>query len=144
MSIVSLCRSTGSDDITRRLPDKAETIIIGGGVVGTSIAYHLAKFGQKDVLLLEKVFCQTVFIITVFFVGLRWRRRYCVVTNTEVCVRFSSLTACAIELKPCTEWSQFAVDHFLRSQNNRLQPSKQSRPNITLEMPSDEWIYKYL
>ena len=29
-------------------------MIIGGGVVGTSIAYHLAKAGQKDVVLLEK------------------------------------------------------------------------------------------
>ena len=29
-------------------------MIIGGGVLGTSIAYHLAKQGQKDVVLLEK------------------------------------------------------------------------------------------
>ena len=27
---------------------------MGGGIVGTSIAYHLAKAGQKDVVLLEK------------------------------------------------------------------------------------------
>jgi len=44
------------DDTTERhLSDKAETIIIGGGIIGTSIAYHLAKLGQKGVLLLEKV-----------------------------------------------------------------------------------------
>lgn len=32
---------------------KAEIIIIGGGVVGASIAYHLAEKGAKDVLILE-------------------------------------------------------------------------------------------
>ncbi len=34
----------------------AEIVIIGGGVMGTSIAYHLAKRGVKDVVLLEKRF----------------------------------------------------------------------------------------
>ena len=33
---------------------KAETIIIGGGVVGASIAYHLTERGAKDVLILER------------------------------------------------------------------------------------------
>ncbi len=32
----------------------AETIIIGGGVVGASVAYHLAERGAKDVVLLER------------------------------------------------------------------------------------------
>jgi len=35
-------------------PKTAEMIIIGGGVMGASIAYHLIARGQKDVLLLEK------------------------------------------------------------------------------------------
>nr|XP_042117567.1 dimethylglycine dehydrogenase, mitochondrial isoform X2 [Peromyscus maniculatus bairdii] len=34
--------------------DTAETVIIGGGCVGVSLAYHLAKAGMKDVVLLEK------------------------------------------------------------------------------------------
>ncbi|XP_041706572.1 dimethylglycine dehydrogenase, mitochondrial isoform X2 [Coregonus clupeaformis] len=38
----------------KRWKDTAETVIIGGGCVGVSIAYHLAKAGQKDVVLLEK------------------------------------------------------------------------------------------
>jgi len=34
--------------------ENAEIIIVGGGIVGTSVAYHLAKLGRKDVLLLEQ------------------------------------------------------------------------------------------
>ena len=29
-------------------------VVIGGGVVGASVLYHLAKFGWKDVLLIER------------------------------------------------------------------------------------------
>jgi glycine/D-amino acid oxidase-like deaminating enzyme len=36
------------------VPDKAEVVIVGGGVMGTSIAFHLAEAGVTDVLLLEK------------------------------------------------------------------------------------------
>ena len=36
------------------LPKTANVIIIGGGVMGASTAYHLATRGVKDILLLEK------------------------------------------------------------------------------------------
>jgi len=36
------------------LPQKSNIIIVGGGIIGTSVAYHLAKLGVKDVLLLER------------------------------------------------------------------------------------------
>ena len=36
------------------LPNNARVVIIGGGVVGCSVAYHLAKLGWKDVVLLER------------------------------------------------------------------------------------------
>jgi 4-methylaminobutanoate oxidase (formaldehyde-forming) len=36
------------------LPTHCRAVIIGGGVVGCSVAYHLAKLGWKDVLLLER------------------------------------------------------------------------------------------
>jgi 4-methylaminobutanoate oxidase (formaldehyde-forming) len=36
------------------MKDQAEIVIIGGGIVGAQIAYHLAKMGRKDVVLVEK------------------------------------------------------------------------------------------
>jgi glycine cleavage system aminomethyltransferase T/glycine/D-amino acid oxidase-like deaminating enzyme len=39
---------------TATLPSHAEIIIVGGGIVGCSVAYHLAKMGKTDVLLLEQ------------------------------------------------------------------------------------------
>ncbi|MCB1644636.1 MAG: FAD-dependent oxidoreductase [Pseudomonadales bacterium] len=37
-----------------QLPDSAEVVIIGGGIVGCSIAYHLTRSGVKEVVLLEQ------------------------------------------------------------------------------------------
>ena len=36
------------------IPKHAQAVIIGGGVVGCSVAYHLSKLGYKDVVLLER------------------------------------------------------------------------------------------
>jgi 4-methylaminobutanoate oxidase (formaldehyde-forming) len=38
----------------RTLPDRARVVIIGGGVGGTSIAYHLAQLGERDVVLVDR------------------------------------------------------------------------------------------
>lgn len=38
----------------KTLPSHAKVVIIGGGVVGCSILYHLTKFGWKDCVLLER------------------------------------------------------------------------------------------
>ena len=37
-----------------QLPSHAEVVVIGGGVIGCSIAYHLARSGRSDVLLLDR------------------------------------------------------------------------------------------
>ena len=41
-------------DNTKKLPTHAKVVVIGGGVVGCSILFHLAKFGWKDVVLVER------------------------------------------------------------------------------------------
>ncbi len=40
--------------MAKTLPKKARVVIIGGGVIGCSIAYHLGKIGWSDVVLLER------------------------------------------------------------------------------------------
>ena len=40
--------------MSNALPSKARAVIIGGGVAGCSVAYHLAKLGWKDIVLLER------------------------------------------------------------------------------------------
>src|SRR5216683_203098 len=43
-----------TEDGMAELPQRARVVIIGGGVIGTSVAYHLATAGCRDVLLLEQ------------------------------------------------------------------------------------------
>ena len=38
----------------KALPNNTKVVVIGGGVAGCSVAYHLAKFGWKDTVLLER------------------------------------------------------------------------------------------
>lgn len=40
--------------MTKQLPDRAQVVIVGGGIIGCSIAYHLALRGVTDVLLIEQ------------------------------------------------------------------------------------------
>ncbi len=37
------------------LPNHAQVVVIGGGIVGCSVAYHLAKLGWKDTIVLERM-----------------------------------------------------------------------------------------
>src|SRR5262245_37366670 len=36
------------------LPQRARVVVVGGGIIGCSVAYHLAHLGWKDVVLLER------------------------------------------------------------------------------------------
>ncbi len=36
------------------IPGSTKVVVIGGGVIGCSVAYHLTKFGWKDIVLLER------------------------------------------------------------------------------------------
>jgi 4-methylaminobutanoate oxidase (formaldehyde-forming) len=40
--------------MNKPLPTRARIVVIGGGAVGASIAYHLTGAGERDVVLLEK------------------------------------------------------------------------------------------
>ncbi len=39
---------------TKQIPSSARVVIVGGGVIGTSVAYHLGHMGCQDVVLLER------------------------------------------------------------------------------------------
>lgn len=40
--------------MTQDLPKNAQVVVIGGGIVGCSVAYHLAKLGTQDTVILER------------------------------------------------------------------------------------------
>ncbi len=40
--------------MTKNIPERTQVVIIGGGIVGASIAYHLTELGWKDLVLLER------------------------------------------------------------------------------------------
>ena len=57
----------------RTLPERARVVVVGGGVIGTSIAYHLAHAGWTDVVLLERAEERDIYPVVVCEPGF-WRR----------------------------------------------------------------------
>ena len=39
----------------KNIPKSCKVVVIGGGVIGCSVTYHLAKFGWKDVIYLKEI-----------------------------------------------------------------------------------------
>ncbi|NOT80517.1 MAG: FAD-dependent oxidoreductase [Bacteriovoracaceae bacterium] len=39
---------------TQTLPKHARVVVVGGGIIGTSVAYHLAKMGWNEIVLIER------------------------------------------------------------------------------------------
>ena len=52
--VSSFLRWASDHPLSRRAHPEVSVAIIGGGAIGVSTAYHLAKAGVKDVVLLEK------------------------------------------------------------------------------------------
>ncbi len=46
-----MSRLSGRRLMTKPLPKHARVVIVGGGIIGASIAYHLTKFGWSDIVL---------------------------------------------------------------------------------------------
>src|SRR5512134_3278372 len=68
------------------LPSNARVVVIGGGVIGTSVAYHLAHMGWSDVVLLERDRLTS---------GTTWHA-------AGLMVRFGSTSETSTELRKCT------------------------------------------
>lgn len=54
MTLSTLAPTLGDPLRASKLPQDARVVIVGGGIIGCSIAYHLAHAGWRDVVLLER------------------------------------------------------------------------------------------
>lgn len=54
LSLQRSVRFVSTESPSTALPAHARVVICGGGIVGTSVAYHLAKLGWTEIVLLEQ------------------------------------------------------------------------------------------
>ena len=68
--------------MSEAFPTQARVVIVGGGIIGCSVAYHLVKLGWRDVVLLErgKLTCGTSWHAAGLVMQLR-----ATATMTELC-----------------------------------------------------------
>jgi glycine cleavage system aminomethyltransferase T/glycine/D-amino acid oxidase-like deaminating enzyme len=100
---------------TSGFPDRARVVVIGGGIIGCSVAYHLAKLGWgRDVVLLERAKLTS---------GTTWHAAGLMVT-------FGSTSATSTELR------QYSCDLYARLEAETGQ-STGFRPTGFIEVASD-------
>jgi hypothetical protein len=58
--------SSNADEQQVKFPLSTKVVICGGGLFGTSVAYHLAQLGYKDVVLVTRDKCVFFFFILTF------------------------------------------------------------------------------
>src|SRR5688500_10280925 len=75
------------------LPSTARPVIVGAGVIGSSVAYHLAAAGETDILVLERASVAA---------GTSWHA--------------AGLLACARASHALTELTKYSVDCYSRLQ----------------------------
>ena len=47
--------------MVKQIPSSAQVVIVGGGVIGCSVAYHLTKLGIKDIVLINQLFIENIY-----------------------------------------------------------------------------------
>ena len=69
--------------LKKKLPSSTKVVVIGGGVVGCSVAYHLAKFGWKDTILLERDQLTSGSFLSTYTSGIFWLNYAIMVSFTQ-------------------------------------------------------------
>lgn len=83
------CMAVSGDSQLLPLPSQARVVICGGGVVGSSVAFHLAKMGWTDIVLLEQGRWDNVFE----FIYLEWLT-FCESSQAQQCLLSHQLLSC--------------------------------------------------
>lgn len=81
------CMAVSRDPQRLPLPSQARVVICGGGIVGTSVAYHLAKLGWTDIVLLEQGRWDTYRVYS--------RQKWCM-----ICLRLVHLVVFCCKISP--------------------------------------------
>ena len=101
-----------------RPPDSARVVVVGGGVMGCSTLYHLAKLGIRDAVLLErkKLTCGTTWHSAAQVRQLRSTK------NLTSLIKYSTELYAALEAETgqATGWMKTTSENLSCSRNTRL------------------------
>ena len=127
--------------MTKSIPTHARVVIIGGGIVGCSVAYHLTKLGWRDVLLLErgKLTCGTTWHAAGLIGQLRPNRTMSSMSRygIELYARLESETGLATGWKGCGSISLATTPERLVQLKRGLAMARSFGIEIELITPSE-------